>query len=128
MLDELRRRARRLKAEVYALYLAYRDPRVPWYARLFAAGVLAYAFSPIDLIPDFIPILGYLDDLILVPLGIALALRMIPPAVMADCRVRAAEALREGRPTNWGAVAVIIAIWVALAALAIVVAVRLLAR
>ena len=128
MLDRMRQRARRLKAEMYALYLAYRDPRVPWYARLFAAGVLAYAFSPIDLIPDFIPILGYLDDLILVPLGIALALRMIPPAVMADCRVRAAEALREGRPTNWGAVAVIIAIWVALAALAIVVAVRLLAR
>ena len=128
MLDRMRQRARRLKAEMYALYLAYRDPRVPWYARLFAAGVLAYAFSPIDLIPDFIPILGYLDDLILVPLGIALALRMIPPAVMADCRVRAAEALREGRPTNWGAVAVIIAIWVALAALAIVVAVRLFAR
>ena len=128
MLDRMRQRARRLKAEMYALYLAYRDPRVPWYARLFAAGVLAYAFSPIDLIPDFIPILGYLDDLILVPLGIALALRMIPPAVMADCRVRAAEALREGRLTNWGAVAVIIAIWVALAALAIVVAVRLFAR
>ena len=128
MLDRMRQRARRLKAEMYALYLAYRDPRVPWYARLFAAGVLAYAFSPIDLIPDFIPILGYLDDLILVPLGIALALRMIPPAVMADCRVRAAEALREGRPTNWGTVAVIIAIWVALAALAIVVAVRLFAR
>ena len=128
MLDRMRQRARRLKAEMYALYLAYRDPRVPWYARLFAAGVLAYAFSPIDLIPDFIPILGYLDDLILVPLGIALALRMIPASVMADCRVRAAEALREGRPTNWGAVAVIIAIWVALAALAIVVAVRLLAR
>ena len=128
MLDRMRQRARRLKTEVYALYLAYRDPRVPWYARLFAAGVVAYAFSPLDLIPDFIPILGFLDDLILVPLGIALALRMIPPAVMADCRVRAAEALREGRPTNWGAVAVIIAIWVALAALAIVVAVRLLAR
>ena len=128
MLDRMRQRARRLKAEMYALYLAYRDPRVPWYARLFAAGVLAYAFSPIDLIPDFIPILGYLDDLILVPLGIALALRMIPPAVMADCRVRAAEALREGRPTNWAAAAAIITIWIALSALAIVVAVRLFAR
>jgi uncharacterized membrane protein YkvA (DUF1232 family) len=128
MLDRLRQRARRLKTEVYALYLAYRDPRVPWYARLFAAGVVAYAFSPLDLIPDFIPILGYLDDLILVPLGIALALRMIPPAVMADCRVRAAEALREGRPTNWAAAAAIITIWIALSALAIVVAVRLFAR
>ena len=128
MLDRLRQRARRLKTEVYALYLAYRDPRVPWYARLFAAGVVAYAFSPLDLIPDFIPILGYLDDLILVPLGIALALRMIPPAVMADCRVRAAEALREGRPTNWAAAAAIITIWIALSALAIVVAIRLFAR
>jgi uncharacterized membrane protein YkvA (DUF1232 family) len=126
MLDELRRRARRLKAEVYALYLAYRDPRVPWYARLFAAGVVAYAFSPIDLIPDFIPVIGFLDDLILVPLGILLALRMIPPAVMAECRQRAAETHREGRPTNWLAAGVIIAIWVVLAALAVVIALRLL--
>ena len=78
MLDRMRKRARRLKEEIYALYLAYRDPRVPWYARLFAAGVVAYAFSPIDLIPDFIPVLGFPDDLILVPLGVVLALRMIP--------------------------------------------------
>lgn len=128
MLDELRRRARRLKAEVYALYLAYRDPRVPWYARLFAAGVVAYAFSPIDLIPDFIPVIGFLDDLILVPLGILLALRMIPPPVMAECRQRAAETLREGRPTNWLAAGVIIAIWIALAALAVALALRLLSH
>ena len=126
MLDRMRQRARRLKAEVYALYLAYRDPRVPWYARLFAAGVVAYAFSPIDLIPDFIPVIGFLDDLILVPLGILLALRMIPPPVMAECRQRAAETLREGRPTNWLAAGVIIAIWVVLAALAVVIALRLL--
>ncbi len=95
MLDGLKQRARRLKTEVYALYLAYKDPRVPWYARLFAAGVVAYAVSPIDLIPDFIPVIGYLDDLILVPLGIVLALKMIPPEVMAECRERAKEALRE---------------------------------
>ena len=126
MLGRTRQRARRLKAEVYALYLAYRDPRVPWYARLFAAGVVAYAFSPIDLIPDFIPVIGFLDDLILVPLGILLALRMIPPPVMAECRQRAAETLREGRPTNWLAAGVIIAIWVVLAALAVVIALRLL--
>lgn len=128
MLDELRRRARRLKAEVYALYLAYRDPRVPWYARLFAAGVVAYAFSPIDLIPDFIPVIGFLDDLILVPLGILLALRMIPPPVMAEYRQRAAETHREGRPTNWLAAGVIIAIWIALAALAVALALRLLSH
>ena len=126
MLDRMRQRARRLKAEIYALYLAYRDPRVPWYARLFAAGVVAYAFSPIDLIPDFIPVIGFLDDLILVPLGILLALRMIPPAVMAECRQRAAETLREGGPTNWLAAGVIIAIWVVLAALAVALALRLL--
>ena len=82
-------RALQLKAETYAIYLAYRDPRVPWHARLFAACVVGYAFSPIDLIPDFIPVLGYLDDLILIPLGITLALRMIPPEVMAECRQKA---------------------------------------
>src|SRR6185437_7296106 len=120
MLDGLKKRARRLKTELYALYLAYRDPRVPWYARLFAAGVVAYAVSPIDLIPDFIPVIGYLDDLILVPIGIVLALKMIPPEVMADCRERASETLREGRPTNWIAVGVIIGIWVTLATLAAV--------
>ncbi len=70
MIERLKRRARQLKREVYALYLAYRDPRVPWYARLVAGLVVAYAFSPLDLIPDFIPIVGYLDDLVLIPAGI----------------------------------------------------------
>lgn len=117
MLATWKDRARQLKTEVYALYLAYRDPRAPWYARAFAACVVAYAFSPIDLIPDFIPILGYLDDLVLIPLGIALALRMIPPAVMADCRARARAT--EEKPVNWVAAAVIVAIWLGLAALAV---------
>lgn len=125
MLESWRQRARRLKAEVYALYLAYRDPRVPWYARLFAAAVVAYAFSPIDLIPDIIPVLGYLDDLVLVPLGIVLALKMIPADVMAESRERAKEALREGKPTNWAAASVIIGIWLLLAALAVVLVLRL---
>ena len=74
---------------------------MPWPARLFTLVVVAYAFSPIDLIPDFIPVLGYLDDLILVPLGVALAIRMIPPDVLADCRARASDLLDEKRPTNW---------------------------
>src|SRR2546423_2275266 len=91
-----KQQARRLKTETYALYLAYRDPRVPWYARLVAAGVVAYALSPIDLIPDFIPILGYLDDLILVPLGFALALRLIPAPVLAECRAAAEVKVAEG--------------------------------
>ena len=128
MLEGLKQQARRLKTEVYALYLAYRDPRVPWYARVFAACVVGYAFSPIDLIPDVIPILGYLDDLILVPLGVVVALRMIPPDVMAECRERAREILREGRPTNWFAAGVIIGIWLLLAGLAVVVALRIVAR
>ena len=108
-------RATRLKAETYALYLAYRDPRVPWYAKLFAACVVAYAFSPIDLIPDFIPILGYVDDLLLVPLGIALAIKMIPSPVLAECRQRAQATLQAGRPTNWVAAGIITAIWLLLA-------------
>jgi uncharacterized membrane protein YkvA (DUF1232 family) len=120
--------ARRLKREVRAIYLAYRDPRVPWYARLFAGLVVAYAFSPIDLIPDPIPVLGYLDDLVLVPLGIALALRMIPPEVMAECRERVKQEQDEGKPVNWATAAVIVAIWIGMAALAIACVVRLLKR
>ena len=114
-----KQRARQLKRELYALYLAYKDPRVPWYARLFAACVVGYAFSPIDLIPDPIPVLGYLDDLILVPLGITLALRMIPPVVMVECRVRADELMQQGKPVNWIAAGIIVAIWVLLAGLAV---------
>src|SRR3954466_8261439 len=87
----LRRWARALKVETLALYLVARDPRVPWYARLFVAGIVAYALSPIDLIPDFIPVLGYLDDLIIVPLGLKLALRMVPPEVLEECRARARD-------------------------------------
>jgi uncharacterized membrane protein YkvA (DUF1232 family) len=124
MLEGWKRRAAQLKVETYAIWLAYKDPRVPWYARVFAGCVVAYAFSPIDLIPDPIPVLGYLDDLVLIPLGIALALRMIPPEVMADCREKAGDAMREGKPTNWKAAGAIIAVWVLLALVVIVVMVR----
>jgi uncharacterized membrane protein YkvA (DUF1232 family) len=117
MIASWRARARLLKTETMALYLAYRDPRTPWYARVAAALVVAYAFSPIDLIPDFIPVLGYLDDLILVPLGIALALRLIPAEVMADSRARAR--LLETQPVSRTAAAVILIIWIAGAALTV---------
>ena len=90
--DTLRKKARRLRDEIRALVLAYRDPRTPWYARACAALVLAYALSPIDLIPDFIPILGHLDDLVLIPLGIALTVRLIPAQVMQDARVQSGQA------------------------------------
>ncbi len=120
--------ARQLKTEVYAISVAYRDPRVPWYARVFAIGVVAYAFSPIDLIPDPIPILGYLDDLVLIPLGIKLALRMIPAEVMAESRVKAQELIGQGRPVNRAAAVVIAVIWLLLAAFIITVLVRVFSR
>jgi len=120
-----KQRVRQLKAETYALYLAYRDPRVPWYARLLAAVVVGYAFCPIDLIPDFIPVLGYLDDLLLVPLGIWLALKLIPPQVMAEARERAHEAIAQNKPVNRTAAVVVVSIWLLLAALAIFLVVRL---
>ena len=116
-LDLLRRRARALKAETLALYLVARDPRVPWYARLFVAGVVAYALSPIDLIPDFVPVIGYLDDLLLVPLGIMLALRMVPRHVLAECRARAHAELAGNRPSSRAAMVAIVGIWLASAGL-----------
>jgi uncharacterized membrane protein YkvA (DUF1232 family) len=118
-MEQWQRRARQLKVDTYALYLAYRDPRTPWYARLFVACVVAYALSPLDLIPDFVPLLGYLDDLVLVPLGLALALRLIPPGVMVECRAQAAIALAPGKPTSRIGAAIVIAIWVLVAAIAI---------
>ncbi len=120
--------ARRLKRETYAVYLALRDPGLPWHARLVAILVVGYAFSPIDLIPDFIPVFGYLDDLIIVPTGILLALRMIPPGVMAECRVRSREAMSQGKPVNRVAAALIIGVWLLLAALVIVLAIRIINR
>lgn len=125
MLDGWRRWARRLKQEAYALYLASRDPRTPWYARLLAGAVVAYLFSPIDLIPDFVPVLGVLDDLILVPLGIALAVRLIPSNVLSACREEAGRVLAQGKPVNRRAAAIIVGLWLALAALLVVLLVRL---
>jgi uncharacterized membrane protein YkvA (DUF1232 family) len=124
-LERARQRARALKAETYALYLAYRDPRVPWYAKVLAAVVVGYAFSPLDLVPDFIPVLGYLDDLVLVPLGIALSLKFIPPDVMAEARIAATEAMEDERPRNRYVAAVIILIWLLLLALSIVITLSL---
>jgi uncharacterized membrane protein YkvA (DUF1232 family) len=127
-LEGWKQRVAQLKTEIYAIYLAYQDPRTPWYARLWAAGVVGYAFSPIDLIPDFIPVLGYLDDLLIVPLGIALALKMIPAEVMAECRAKAQTVLASGRPVSRWMAVVIVVIWVLLAALGIGLVVRWLQR
>ena len=124
-IEQWKRKARQLKIEVYALYLAYRDPRVPWYARTFAGLVVGYAFSPIDLIPDFIPVIGYLDDLVLVPLGIKLAISMVPENVMIESREKAQEIIRQGKPVNRIAAVVIISIWLLLAAFFVVLTIRL---
>jgi len=118
-LKRLKVKTRQIKQETYTLYLAYRHPSTPWYARAFAAVVVGYAFSPIDLIPDFIPILGYLDDLILVPLGITLALKMIPAEALVAARAQAAVEFERGKPRSWVAGAVVILIWLGLAALGI---------
>jgi uncharacterized membrane protein YkvA (DUF1232 family) len=107
--------ARLVKRDVHALYLCSRDPRVPWHAKALAVVVAAYALSPIDLIPDFVPVLGYLDDLILVPAGIWLVVRLIPPDVMAEQRERAAAAGE--RPISRIAGAIIVAVWIASAIL-----------
>jgi uncharacterized membrane protein YkvA (DUF1232 family) len=111
MLARLKSRARSLKTETYALYLAARDPRTPWFARALVLLVVAYALSPIDLIPDFIPVLGYLDDLVIVPAGIALALTLIPPDAMAQAREKARNAAPDRRAGIMGA-AVIVLIWI----------------
>src|SRR3954468_849720 len=114
MLARIKSWASGLKRDAYAIYLASSDPRVPWHAKALAILVAGYALSPIDLIPDFIPIVGYLDDLILVPLGIWLAVRLIPPAIMAEHRATAEMAQR--RPTSKMAAAAIVSIWILVAA------------
>ena len=103
--------AKTLKRDIVALWLAARDSRVPWRAKFMAGAVAAYALSPVDLVPDFVPILGYLDDLIIVPLGIMLAIRLIPPALMEEFRAEAA--LRAGRPSSRGGLVFILALWAA---------------
>lgn len=110
----LKQWSRAIKRDVHAIYLAARDPRVPWYAKLLALCVAAYALSPIDLIPDFVPVLGYLDDVIIVPLGILLVVRMIPEEIMAEHRASAAAAAE--RPVSRAGAAAIVAVWLLLAA------------
>src|SRR3954470_17265241 len=111
MAGALKSWARGITRDVHALYLASGDPRVPWYAKVLAVAVAGYALSPIDLIPDFIPVLGYLDDLIIVPLGMLAVIRLIPPEVMADHRATAAAA--QQRPVSRKAAVAIVCIWIA---------------
>jgi uncharacterized membrane protein YkvA (DUF1232 family) len=110
MLDNLKSWSHVVKRDVHALYLASRDPRVPWYAKALAIAVAGYALSPLDLIPDFVPVLGYLDDVIIIPLGVLLVIRLIPPEIMAEHRDLAEAA--QGRPVSLTAGVVIICIWI----------------
>ena len=114
-LTKLKSFARKLKQNLFVLYLSYKDNRVPWFAKLVAICVVAYAFSPIDLIPDFIPVLGYLDDLIIVPLGISLALKLIPPYIIEENREKAEDFRKNGKPKNWLTGALFILIWIVVA-------------
>src|SRR3954447_9863843 len=115
MLERMKNWARAIRRDVVAVWLAGRDPRVPWYAKLVALVVAAYALSPIDLIPDFIPVLGYLDDLIIVPLGIVLVVRLIPAELMAEFRSEGAR--RVQRPRSRLVALVVVAIWISAAVL-----------
>ena len=124
--ERWRQQARGLKQEVFALYLACRDPRVPWYAKALAATVVAYALSPIDLIPDFIPVLGYLDDLVVIPLGVLAVRAMIANDVMEDCRRRARAALGQRKLTSRVGFAMVVGVWMALAVGAVWLAARFL--
>ena len=112
MVEKLKTKAARLKREIFAIYLAARDPRTPWYAKVMIASVVAYALSPIDLIPDPIPVLGYLDDLVLLPLGIWFAIRLIPHEVFQDCRDKALS-MNSPLPRNWWAAGADILLWLA---------------
>jgi len=112
ILGNLKIKLENLKKEIKALYLASTRDDVPWYAKLVILMVVGYALSPIDLIPDFIPVLGYLDDIIILPIGIILAIRLIPRSIMDECREQSENIFKNGRPKNWVAASIIIFIWI----------------
>ncbi len=120
IIEKWKESARKLKEELHAVYLACRDARTPWYAKALGLCVIGYALSPIDLIPDPIPILGYVDDLILLPLGIAAVRKLIPSAILDECRIKAREASTKPKRKNWIAAGVIISFWVVLIVLAFI--------
>jgi len=111
MFENLKTRAQALKNEVFAVYLAAKDPRTPWYAKVVAICTVAYMLSPIDLIPDFIPILGYLDDVIIVPAGVALAIRLIPAEVLEEARENAKQAQGPERSVGYVGLTIIVLVW-----------------
>jgi uncharacterized membrane protein YkvA (DUF1232 family) len=125
-LERWKRRARQLSAQTYALYLAYRHPRTPWYAKVFAAIIVGYVFSPIDPIPDFIPGLGLLDEMVVVPVGVLLAAKMIPRPVMEECQEKAREVAEGEKPVSRLAAVAVVVVWLLCVALAVFLALRVL--
>ena len=115
-----KRRARQLSAQTYALYLAYRHPKTPWYAKVFAALIVGYVFSPIDPIPDFIPGVGLLDEMVVVPIGVLIAAKMIPQEVFEECRQRAREVAEGEKPVSRVAAVVVVTVWLLCVALAVI--------
>ena len=125
-LERWKRRARQLSAQTYALYLAYRHPRTPWYAKVFAAIIVGYVFSPIDPIPDFIPGVGLLDEMVVVPVGVLLAAKMIPRQVMEECQEKAHEVAEGEKPVSRVAAVAVVVVWLLCVALAVFLALRVL--
>lgn len=119
-MSKLSERAKKLKTDIPAVFLALKEKRTPWYAKMIAAVVVIYALSPIDLIPDFIPVLGYLDDVIILPALIAWCVRCIPRDVLADCRARAEGLWGEGKPKKWYYAIPFVLIWLAVVALIVI--------
>jgi uncharacterized membrane protein YkvA (DUF1232 family) len=120
-----KRRARQLSAQTYALYLAYRHPRTPWYAKIFAALVVGYVFSPIDPIPDFLPGVGLLDEMVVLPIGVLIAAKMIPQEVLEECKEKGREVAEGEKPVSRVAAGVVVTVWLLCVALAVLLAVRL---
>ena len=123
-LETWKRRARQLSAQTYALYLAYRHPRTPWYAKVFAALIVGYVCSPIDPIPDFIPDVGLLDEMVVVPIGVLIATKMIPRQVMEECQEKARQMAEGEKPVSRVAAVVVVAVWLLCVALAVFLALR----
>src|ERR671910_331998 len=119
-----KRRARQLSAQTYTLYLAYRHPRTPWYAKAFAALIVSYVFSPIDPIPDFIPGVGLLDEMVVVPIGVLIAAKMIPPDVFEECREKARAVAKGEKPVSRVAAGIVVTVWLLCVALAVYLALR----
>ena len=124
-LESWKRRARQLSAQTYALYLAYRHPKTPWYAKVFAALIVGYVFSPIDPIPDFVPFVGLLDEMVVVPIGVLIAAKMIPREVMEECQEKAREVAEGEKPVSRVAAVAVVSVWLLCVALAIFLTLRI---